>query len=70
MASMPGRLPPSLPVTLAASTPAKPSAQPSSLRGVRRSLPPQRKWARITPKKLWVLFRMLPSAPVSTAAAL
>ena len=57
MASMPGRLPPSLPVTLAASTPAKAQRAASSLRGVRRSLPPQRKWARITPKKLWVLLQ-------------
>jgi hypothetical protein len=28
------------------------------------------KWAKMTPRKLWVLFRMPPNAPVSIATAM
>ena len=55
--------------SVAIRTPPKPSAQPSALRGVIRSALPYKKCAKITPIKLWVLFKMPPIAPVSSATA-
>ena len=55
--------------SVAIRTPPKPSAQPSALRGVIRSALPYKKCARITPIKLWVLFKIPPIAPVSSATA-
>ena len=69
MNAIPFALPPPWLPSVAIKTPPKPSTQPSALRGVIRSALPYKKCAKITPIKLWVLFKMPPIAPVSSATA-